>query len=211
MLALLLACAAPPKGDGVPADDGAPADTGAAAWVTLPPGCEAPGALPADPLALVGQARTTQENVGYLVELVDVERLGDLVVGVGQGGFLVYDVSDPATPALVGRANGPGQDRFHRVENLDGRYVAASNREHGLAILDVADPTAPRLAWSRREADLEGLSAVGDTLFVTTDDGVLALDVADPVAPVEIGAADGLGAPWELSDAVGDFVYAADN
>ncbi|MSQ04298.1 MAG: hypothetical protein EXR71_20860 [Myxococcales bacterium] len=210
MMLFLLSCDPAPDGLGpeaVQAEDTAPEAT----WVPVPTGCEAPAVLPADPLVLAGEARTTQENVGYLIEMVDVERYGDLVLGVGQGGLLVYDVSDPDAPALVGDGRGPGQDRFHRVEALDERYVAATNREYGIAVYDLLDPSKPVQVWSEAHAGWEGLSAVDGLLYVTDSEGLVVFDVANPWSPERVGEATGLDASWELSQPVGDWIYAADN
>ncbi len=192
--------------------DPVPADTGDDLQLKpLPEGCEPLDPLPADPLTLAGEARTTQDQVGYLIELVDAERFGDLVLGVGQGGLLVYDVSDPAAPFLLGKGRGPGQDRFHRVEVLDDRYVAVSNREFGVAVFDLADPSRPTQVWSEAHQGWEGLALVDGHLVVTTHDGVVVFDVSDPTSPESVGEATGLSAAWELSAPIGSWVYAADN
>ena len=216
MILLFLACHDPSPADSKAStveDSGGtpPGETSATVWVPVVGGCEAPSSLPSDPIVFTGEARTTQDEVNYLVEIVDVERFGDLTLAAGQGGLLVYNVAGVATPSLIGRGNGPGQGRFHRVEALDDRYVAATNREFGIYVFDLSDPTAPTEVWSESEVGAEGLSAVNGYLYVTTSDGIEVFDVSNPAVPLPAGEVAGLSAPWELSGAVSDTIYAADN
>lgn len=180
-------------------------------WTSLAGPCEAPSELPPDPIEAVGQARTTQDVVGYLVEMVDVEPFGDYMLGAGQGGMLTYNVADPAAPFLAGHAQGPGQDRFHRVEVLNSRYVAATNREHGIAIFDLQNPALPYQVWFENNIRWEGMAAVDGMLYVTAGERLEVLDVSTPTQPRRQTEVAGLRAAWELSAPIDGWIYAADN
>jgi len=84
-------------------------------------------------------------------------------VGVPEStGLLVYDVSRAAEPRRVGFLPIDGLG-VHRIWWTGGRYAYASSREHGyrgriLIVVDLADPSRPRLAsrwwWpGQREGD----------------------------------------------------------
>jgi hypothetical protein len=201
---LFLACAVPCD---VPA-----ANTGCTenCPVILPNSCETPPNLPADPLTLALQYRSQVEpDDQYLVELVDVELSGDLVLAVGQGGLLVFDREDAS---LLGVGTGPGTSRFHRVEPIGNGFVAATHRDHGLWVFDISDPTAPAQVWRVETRGWEGLAAVDSRLYVATrNDGLVTFDITNPQAPVEVHRAPGLTAPWELVNTGDGWLYAADN
>ena len=93
-------------------------------------------------------------------------------VGVPESaGLLVYDLTDPADPRRIGflAIDGLG---VHRIWFAGGRYAYASARETGyrsriLIVVDLADPTRPRLAsrwwWpGQREGDVERLADDSD-------------------------------------------------
>lgn len=148
----------------------------------------------------------------------DVAMSEDLLVAVspegfgskGQPGRLgVYRVADPRTqqalPAdqwtLVGRLEHPRLSGANRVRTQGPfAYVASSiaggqgSRPDGLyanvSVIDLSDPTAPRLRGSLAFADPRdgpnGLEAVGDVVFAAGGQAVQAIDMADPDAPREL-------------------------
>lgn len=111
-------------------------------------------------------------------------------------GLRVFDVGNPDEPVEVGLYQGcPGAEPFasHPVTDVavaaDGSraYVACHDRLH---ILDLADPTQPRLlgeyfppspefSWSGR-----AVAARGDRAWFADFAGVHEIDVADPADPV---------------------------
>ncbi|MCB9766352.1 MAG: hypothetical protein H6739_41640 [Alphaproteobacteria bacterium] len=207
---------APPVETGQPGDDTDEADdTGdtAATWQALPDACEAPAPLPDDPLAIIGQLMLTQEQRGgFFVELIDLEVDGDLVYAVGQGGLMIYDIADPAAPALIGRFAYGQEGRFHRVELLGGGLLALTHRDNALSIIDASDPTAPVSLIEVVEKGFEGLAALPGHVVVTMrDEGVRVYDLSDPSSPQRVGAAEGLSTPWDLTPVVDGWTYAADN
>ena len=193
-------------------DTGDTGDTEPAEWLVLPANCTPPADLPSDPIQLTGQIQITQTTPGgYFMELLDLEPDGDTIYGVGQGGLLAFDISDPTAPTELGHFVGPA-NRFHRVEKLSATQVAVTHRDVGLVIVDASDPTSMS-AVSRIDASgWEGLAVSGETIFVTESGvGLVVLDASDPSAPVEVTTATGLAAPWSLSEIVDGWMFAADN
>ncbi|MEY3211340.1 MAG: hypothetical protein RIT28_1821 [Pseudomonadota bacterium] len=183
-------------------------------WSTLPASCEVATSLPADTLTLTGQDKRGQDKPGqgFFVELIDLELHGDLVYGVGQGGLMVYDVADPAAPALVGVYPTAGNGRYHRVEVIQDGLVAVTHRDRGLELIDVTNPTAMKTLAVLSRAGIEGLAWDGARLWVTDRArGLVPIDVSDPTRPVEGDATPGLSAPWELSPLIDGWSYVSDN
>lgn len=107
---------------------------------------------------------------------------------VNYGGLRVYDISDPATPALVA-------DHFMPDHPAVGIYVLGNyaylraGADIDLRILDISDPTAPvemavywPAGWPHDIDVAEGYAYIaGDQA------GLRVIDVSDLYAPVEVG------------------------
>ncbi|MFT5583324.1 MAG: hypothetical protein ACI9VR_000902 [Cognaticolwellia sp.] len=200
-------------------DSGDTGDTGEAPeWVDVVKGtCQAPEGLPDQPLNLSGSLKITQEKPGeFFVELIDLELQGDRIYGVGQGGLMVYDVSDASSPELLGVY--PSSDghsgieaRFHRVEPIADGIMAVTHREDGMSIVDVSDPENPELLYSDSNAGVEGLAYTRGRLFVSSrEEGLFVYDVSDPSSPILVTTLAGLTNTWELAKGQG-WLYAADS
>lgn len=198
-----------------PGETDSAADSGET-WLSLSASCEAPSPLPDDPLTLQGANRVGQTDGSPFMEAIDVERRGDLVFAVGQGGLTIFDASDPAA---VARVYGPwesGRGKLHRVEPLGEGLVATSQRDEGVMIWDVSDPASATVIGAIGGSGMEGLSYTeasgAPLLFVTVrDEGLRVYDLSDPAAPALAASASGLRAPWELAATGDGWLYAADN
>ena len=209
-LALLagLGCRADKAGGG--ADDSA-SDTGP---VSLAASCEPPDGRADDPIALLGRdGLEGGPGAALLLEMVDVRVDPDrgIAWGVGQGGLVPFDVSDPEAPALLGTyPSDGGSYRFHHVLP-DGDAVFVTHRDAGLTVVDGADPEAMTAVASARATGLEGMALTGALLQIARRDGALVTyDVSDPTSPEEVAVTEGLGSPWGLVVS-GDYAYVADN
>lgn len=137
----------------------------------------------------------------------DPEHLGD-------EGVRIFDVRDPTQPSLLSHWR-TGAGGTHRNFWTGGRYVHCAAHQKGFTgrlyvILDITDPTAPRVAgrWALPEqsasvaeapasrASLHGPAYVeGNRAYLSYGPaGAVILDVSDPVNPtlvsrLEIGAA----------------------
>ena len=89
--------------------------------------------------------------------VLDVKATGGfLYAGSAVPGLLVFDISDPSAPALIGTYEGfsadgeiEGYTSFHNIfPSPDGQYVYVADYSNfpktGLLIIDVSDPAAPR-------------------------------------------------------------------
>lgn len=185
-------------------DDSGEGPTG----LTLGSTCAPPSTLPDDPIVGLWSTDFTGVPGGGLIELVDLELTEAWVYGVGQGGLTV--VSRGATPEPMAVFTGEG--RYHRVEVLAEPYVALTNRETGLSIVDLSDPRSGREVAKLQHAGWEGLAADGSTLYVAARDaGLVVLDVSDPEQPVVLAEVAGLAATWEIVGPIEGYLYAADS
>jgi len=123
--------------------------------------------------------------------------------------LLIWDISDPENPKRMGEWKG-AEGGSHRNSYPGGRYAYLSTfvpgyhgRGHELAILDVADPTKPKLAgvWAQPgQKDGETLPAIAPGFHgpaSISPDGKMAsmgftpdivnLDISDPAQPKLIG------------------------
>jgi hypothetical protein len=99
--------------------------------------------------------------------------------------LFVYDVAEPAAAREVARLDLP--PNASDMAYGPGRVYALSART--LSVVDVSDPTQPRLIGSLDlgRADSRRLAATGDHLCVVDSDGTLhLLDAGHPSGPVEI-------------------------
>ena len=215
-LLLLLSGCRDKRATADPGDDTAPPntfsgtdDTGdtaeaAVEWGTLPEGCEAPDTLAEHPLSLIGEDQHIQETPGeWFMELVDVEAdlENGLVYGAGQGGLMVFDVSEITDPTLIGGypEHTGNVGRLYRVELSDG-VVYTTHRDEGLTVFDVSDPAAPSVIGYFGPAGLEGMALVGDTLYITNlFGGLFTVDVSEPDNPELLDEIDGLGTAWDIA------------
>jgi len=197
-----------------------PAQDTAAPTVDLPADCTLPASLPADPIRDLGEHNSipdTPSPSDPLIELVEVvvDLAWELVLGVGQGGLMLYDVSDPMSPALVNSYPEGGGGRYHRlhvfpVDDPGRGLVYLTHRTHGITVVDVSDPShiERRRLWGR--TGLGGMTQQGDLLYITNDDGtLLLLDISDRADFVELGSVDGLTSPWTLVS-TSEALYIAD-
>lgn len=209
---IVLAASACARDKSEPAlDTAAPSDAGVV-WSALPSVCEAPTDLLADPLILEGEVRVTQTAGGGFMEAVDLEVRGGIAAAVGMGRLLLFDVTDPTAPATLYGPAETSAGKLHRVEWLGDDRLATSQRDEGVQIWDLADPSAPVVLGEMAGAGLEGLAWDGTYLWVTArDEGVRGYDLGDPSAPALAASAEGLSAPWELASSGDGWLYVADN
>ena len=152
-------------------------------------------------LALASEARAmisvgSAETEG---SATDVEVVGDLAY-VGNLGFRgsplqIFDISDPASPAEVGRL--PDQDEFFSVRNVEvvGRLAYLTDARSGnprLRIVDVSNPEIPvEIGILRLEARPQDVEVVGGFAYLAGEQAALRIiDVSDPSRPTETSTLD---------------------
>ena len=104
----------------------------------------------------------------------------------------LWDVTDPARPAAVGRSSTDAQGFNSLAFSSRGHILASGDLSGVVQLWDVADPARPA-ALSRFRTDTRGLSSVaftpdGRTLASGDDAGHIRLwNVADPARPAALG------------------------
>jgi hypothetical protein len=101
-------------------------------------------------------------------------------------GIAVVDVSDPTAPVLLATVETAGPTQEVVVQD-DRLYAAVGSA--GIEIFSLADPSSPsRLGGMDTAAAAVSVSVLGDVLWATNQEGVLAFDVSDPTSPLPLGA-----------------------
>jgi len=127
-----------------------------------------------------------------------------LYVAAIDQGLLIVDVSDPAALAVLAQCGAGAVDVFvHRGI----AYVSAMVRD--LEVVDVSDPTASTPLSSLSWGNVDGVTGLGDHVYITDRArGIARLDVSNPARPVELGVlSNSLGA-YRL-EIRGDWLFAA--
>ena len=113
---------------------------------------------------------------------MDAEVVGRTLYVIGRGKLYVADVSDAASPKVVGSLGGLGHVRQLCVKH-GVAYVTA--REDGLFLVDIGTPDRPRLLSHYDTVELAtGIAVSGDVAMVACRTaGVELVDVSDPARP----------------------------
>lgn len=128
---------------------------------------------------------------------------GELLV-VADTPMWVISVRDPRLPVVLARFDHPSTvasltldgERLLLVDEPDDLLSGIGVASH---VLDLSDPTIPRLAASWRPAGVVADVAVaGNTAYVNHPEGLRALDVTNPAAPGALGEVGGLLALQDL-------------
>jgi hypothetical protein len=186
-------------------------------WVTLPDAC-AGTSTASDPLILRSSMKKGQETpgAGRFAEFIDVHYDADTQIawGVGQGGGVPVDVSDPdAATALGWLPRTDNHSRYHRIEPVRDELWAVSYRDGYFTLFDPRTPEGIDTGAEQRLDGVEGLATYQGTLYVTSrEHGVVAYEVVDVDTVVELSTTAGLSAPWDFSEVDEDgWTYVADN
>lgn len=115
---------------------------------------------------------------------IDVEGNWAYVVG---SGLRVYNVTDPRNPALQTTYAPSGLFNFPQEIHVEGDVAYIADRDNGLLMINVTDPTAPTQLGQFQDAQtikVRGLDVTGDVVYLTDlDDGLTVVNVSDPTAP----------------------------
>ncbi len=188
-------------------------DTGAPGWVVLPDSCAPPAALDGtDPFVLTG--REINQSGPWFTEILDLSYLpGEgRALTAGQGGVVVFDLSDTTNPATQGHIGaGPGAlERYYHVLPASSGRMWATHREAGLHLVSYEDPARLVRRVELAALGYEGLDRGGDHLYVADIDGsVDVYNVFDELVPVFTSTVEGLGRPWDVEVGTGA-AYVAD-
>ncbi len=122
----------------------------------------------------------------------DVDVAGSLaVVADGNRGLEVLDVANPTAPIDLGSVDIP--EHAHHVELSGSTAVVVGGGEapydNRLSLVDVSDPTAPRITGSLGGFfDVTGLAVEGSTAYLAVNyEGLAVVDISDPTSPLLVG------------------------
>ena len=109
---------------------------------------------------------------------------GILYMGKRGEGILIYDVSEPANPGLVGLFN-PIENMYMPGMAISGSFAYLADYFLGLTILNISDPAHPSVLGVNIEEGIEELVVQGQTAYGRSiDDNMLIIyDVTNPAQP----------------------------
>lgn len=141
-----------------------------------------------------------------------------------RGGMHVMDIASADTPREIGQYTGLGSERGQVVDeseeviaddewgavdlDVDGSYayfVVRTDRGHALQVVDVGDPTHPRLVstlphpWRSLDDNVNIRVIDGHVYIAGSRAGLRVIRVADPAAPTEVGAVDTPDLIWDVA------------
>lgn len=125
--------------------------------------------------------------------------------------FVVFDITNPASPVEVGRTMLP--DIAWEIK-IDGNYAYIADYGKGLQVVDISDPAAPAVvgAWLPPNTLAWGY-AVGmknGYVYLGCLNNLVVLDVSDPAAPTYVTQV--AGNFWARDIAIdGNYLYVAGN
>ena len=104
-----------------------------------------------------------------------VNAMADRLYVAGNEGLLIFDVSVPSSPSLIGSY----------VDSYVQRVAVSADTAYGLAgemviVIDISDETAPVEVGRRRVRDARDLAVDGSIVYVAKATGVQALNASDP-------------------------------
>ena len=151
------------------------------------------------------------DPIGYIEDIVIQ---GDYAYLADSGsGLRIVDLSSGAwPPPTVGLVNTP-INAYSLI--VDGGYAFVSNWLGPLSIIDVRDPTAPRMVGTIDESMAYSMAVDGPLLYLGLydfEEAFLAVyDVADPSAPLALGKTpiESRNGPWAIATR-GGFAYSLD-
>ncbi|MDP8239195.1 MAG: hypothetical protein P9X24_08900 [Candidatus Hatepunaea meridiana] len=137
----------------------------------------------------------------FFVHSLDVELHDDLALVTGNGGFMIYDISDGIR--YINRYIPEGGRTAAIYNCCAGEGVAfAAARGAGMYIIDISNPQSPALLtrWQVQNQSLEDAALYNDLVVVSAhQDGLYILNVSDPAHPEVTGTFEEMENCWELA------------
>jgi hypothetical protein len=139
------------------------------------------------------------EPYAYLVGVAETDEGQNRLRSPATAKLWVMDLSKPAAPREVSslRLSKPASGAAWDVAVV-GNYAYVAASPHGLQVVDVSNPAAPKLVGSCDTPALpEAVAAAGHHAFVTVGrHGLRIFDVSNPAAPKPVGSYDAPPARW---------------
>ncbi|MBI2874344.1 MAG: right-handed parallel beta-helix repeat-containing protein [Firmicutes bacterium] len=147
------------------------------------------------------------EPLGWYI--TDVAVSGRIsVVATGGAGIAVVDISNPASPAVLGRYDTPG---YAEAVALAGRYAYVADGPSGVKVVDISNPAKPvPVGGSSGSRYVFDVAVEGRYAYLAAaGGGMLVVEMTDPARPQEVAAYDTPGYAYGLSIS-GKTAYVAD-
>lgn len=124
----------------------------------------------------------------YQGDLSTVFASGRYVYAGSPGILRILDMSEPTAPVQVGELSGLPGSRSQGL-NITGSFAYLANRDGGMHIVNIADPTNPQLVGTHSAIDNAWDVFVAGKYAYVADrySGLAVIDISDPEAPYEVG------------------------
>ncbi|MFA0736096.1 MAG: hypothetical protein OGMRLDGQ_002596, partial [Candidatus Fervidibacter sp.] len=122
-------------------------------------------------------------------------------------GLLIFNVSNPSNPQLVGKLLLPD---FALGVYVSGNYAYVADEGAGLRVIDVSNPTNPReIGFFDTPGNARGVYVSGNYAYVADGrSGLRVIDVSNPTNPREVGYFDTPGYAYDVYVS-GNYAYVA--
>lgn len=122
--------------------------------------------------------------------------------------FVVFDITDPASPSETGLCLTPG---WARGVAIDGDYAYVADGDSGVHVVDITSPDSPSISSTYDTPDYAFAVAVsGDYAFVADrNSGLQVLDIHNPLVTTRAGSYNTPGMAFGVAVS-GDYAYVAD-
>jgi hypothetical protein len=148
-----------------------------------------PGYFASDNVEFVTHVPLNNDSAG-------AKLVGDYFYVTSSRGLLIYDVSDPVAPALVGILPLLQQPYFAEEDpDTNGKILLVGGLDGVLNVISVEDKTSPQVIGQLDGGDAHTTSCVLDCKWAYNSDGGI-IDLRDPTAPEMAGN-------WKDGTAVG--------
>eukprot|EP01059_Diplonema_ambulator_P020414 TRINITY_DN3419_c0_g1_i5.p1 TRINITY_DN3419_c0_g1~~TRINITY_DN3419_c0_g1_i5.p1 ORF type:complete len:143 (+),score=9.50 TRINITY_DN3419_c0_g1_i5:443-871(+) len=119
-----------------------------------------------------------------MINQVDVHCAGTMAyVATRDTGLMIFDVSSPAAPTLVGTFDTRGAGVY-----AVGQVVYVVHVSLGLQVLDAQNPSRPILLGTYRFSNGGGIHVIGNTAYIAGwAAGLIILDVSSPSSITQLG------------------------
>ena len=104
-------------------------------------------------------------------------------VALGSAGLIMYDISNPSNPKLIGHYIDKDGDGIFQVIVI-GKFAFAIGGEYGLKVIDVSSPKNPRFIIDYDAVgDLTEMVLHGDYIYGRTWEVIQVIDISNPRNP----------------------------
>lgn len=118
----------------------------------------------------------------------EIGRVDDWVYLAGDGGLVIINVADPTQPLQSSELNAESPVVATAGPSLANRYVYLTDRNSGLHIADITDPTRPVKVGFAPLSPQPGDMAVADGYaYMVNGTGLQIFDVTSPATPTQVG------------------------